>query len=98
MEHENISLSSFLDGQVCRKNGKFVTSVYRKPIFSGVFTNSESFISLIRFFNNLYTPTVIVRNVPKRNIYIKLLFLGSTSFQIRKKFQKLFNDKLRLVI
>ena len=27
-----------------RKNGKFVTSVYRKPTFSWVFTNYESFI------------------------------------------------------
>ena len=36
----------------------------------------------------------MVLNVPKRNIFVKLLFLGSTSFPIRKKFQKLINDKL----
>ena len=40
---ENGSLS-FLDIQIGRENNKFVTSVYRKPTFSGVFTNFESFI------------------------------------------------------
>ena len=39
---ENGSLS-FLDITITREN-KFVTSVYRKPTFSGVFTNFESFI------------------------------------------------------
>ena len=54
-------------------------------------------ISLIRiksFLNDLYTPIVIVQNVPKRNISVELPFMGSTSFQIQKKFQKFFNDKL----
>ena len=36
----------------------------------------------------------MVANVPKRNVFVKLPFLGSTSFQIRKKLEKLFNDKL----
>ena len=44
VEQENVSSLLFLDIKVCRKNGKFVTSVYRKPTFSGVFTNYESFI------------------------------------------------------
>ena len=115
------------------KNGKFVTSVYRKPTFSGILMNYESFIptyqkrgllhtllnrsfticcdfktfhfeidylktifmknnyplnfidSYIKsFLNNLYTPKVIVQNVPKRNAF-KLPFLGSTLFQIRKE-------------
>ena len=43
-EQENIDSLSFLDVKICRKNGKFVTSVYRKSTFSGVFTNYESFI------------------------------------------------------
>ena len=50
--------------------------------------------SCIRVSNKLYTPKVIVQDVPKRNIFVKLTFLGSTSFQIRKKLQKLFSDKL----
>ena len=46
------------------------------------------------FLNKLYTRKVVVPNVPKRNVFVKLPFLGSTSFQIRKKLQKLFRDKL----
>ena len=42
---QNGSLS-FLDIKISRENNKFVTSVYRKPTFSGVFTNFESFIFL----------------------------------------------------
>ena len=40
---ENGSLS-FLDITITRENNKFVTSVYRKPTFSGIFTNFESFV------------------------------------------------------
>ena len=46
------------------------------------------------FLNKLYTPKVVVPNVPKRNVFFKLPFLGGTSFQIQKKLQKLFSDKL----
>ena len=46
------------------------------------------------FLNKLCTPKVMVPNVPKRNVFVKVPFLGSTSFQIRKKLQKLFSDKL----
>ena len=42
----------------------------------------------------MYTPKVVVQNVPKRNVFVKLPFLGSTSFEIRKELQKLFDDKL----
>ena len=34
---------SFLDVKICRENNKFTTSVFRKPIFSGVFANFDSF-------------------------------------------------------
>ena len=40
---ENGSLS-FLDIKISHENNKFVTSVYRKPTFSEIFTNFESFI------------------------------------------------------
>ena len=36
----------------------------------------------------------MVPNVPKRNVFVKLPFLGSTSFEIRKKLQKLFRGEL----
>ena len=44
VEQKNVGSHSFIDVKICRKNGKFVTSVHRKPTFSGVFTNYESFI------------------------------------------------------
>ena len=122
VEKENVGSLSFLDIKICRKNGKFVTSVYRKPTFSGVFTNYKSFIptyqkrgllhhlkniliknnyplnfidSCIKsFLNKIYTPKVIFLNVPKRNVFVKLPFLGSTSVQIRKELQKLFSNEL----
>ena len=52
-QHKNIKFTSgieescslsFLDITITRENNKFVTSVYRKPTFSGIFTNFESFI------------------------------------------------------
>ena len=46
------------------------------------------------FLNKLYTPEVVIQNVPKRSVFVKLPFLGSTSLQIQKKLQKLFIDKL----
>ena len=47
------------------------------------------------FLNKLYTLKVVVPNISKRTVFVKLPpFLGSTSFQIRKKLQKLFSDKL----
>ena len=46
------------------------------------------------FLIKLYTPKVIVQNIPKRNALVKLPFLESTSFQIQKNLQKLFSDKL----
>ena len=129
VEQENVDSLLFLGVKICRKNGKFVTNVYRKSTFSGVFTNYESSIPtyqkrgllhtllhtsfsiccdfktfhfeidhlktiLIKnnyplnfidlciklFLNKLYTPKVMVLNVPKRNVFVKLPFLGSTSF------------------
>ena len=43
-EKENENNMSFLDILISRENEKFVTNVYRKPTFSGVYTNFESFI------------------------------------------------------
>ena len=57
VEQRNIGSLSFLDVQICRKNGKFVTSVYRKPTFSGVFTNyhQKSFIPMYQNRGLLHT-------------------------------------------
>ena len=44
VEQESIGSLSFLDVNICRKNGKFVTAVSRTLKFGGVFTNYKSLI------------------------------------------------------
>ena len=41
--------------RVCRENNKLTFSVYRKPTFSGVFTNFKSFIPTVYKFGLVYT-------------------------------------------
>ncbi|XP_046851727.1 uncharacterized protein LOC124445026, partial [Xenia sp. Carnegie-2017] len=59
-QHPNITFTaeveqnrklSFLDIDISRTNGKFTTSVYRKPTFTGLFTNFHSFIPLTYKFS-----------------------------------------------
>ena len=54
-QHSNIKFTfevekndnfSFSDVKICRENNKFTTSVFKKPNFSGVFTNFDSFIPI----------------------------------------------------
>ena len=54
-ETENENSISFLDIKITRENNKFMTSVYRKPTFSGVFTNFGSFIPKSYKYNLLFT-------------------------------------------
>ena len=42
----------------------------------------------------MHAPKDIVQYVPKRNVFVKLLFFRSNSFQIWKVVQKLFLYKL----
>ena len=44
LEKENEGRLSLLDVNIFREKGKFATNVYRKRTFSGVYTNSDSFI------------------------------------------------------
>ena len=46
---------SFLDIEISRENGKFVTNIYRKPTFSGVYTHFERFLPSTHKFGMLYT-------------------------------------------
>ena len=43
-ETEDLNNYSFLDVKITHKNKRFVTSIFCKAIFSGVFTNYNSFI------------------------------------------------------
>ena len=63
-KHKNINFSfetekygqiPFLDVNVFRENGKFVTNVYRRETFTGVYTNFSSFIPLEHKFGLVYT-------------------------------------------
>ena len=63
-KHKNIKFTSetedensilFLDIKITRNNNKFITLVYRKPTFSGVFTNFGSFIPNSYKYNLLFT-------------------------------------------
>ena len=39
METEKENKLSFLDVEVIREQGKFTTTIYRKPTFSGAYSN-----------------------------------------------------------
>ena len=63
-KHKNISFSYetekdgvtlFLDVNIFREKDKFVTNMYRKETFTGVYTNFSSFISLEYKFSLAYT-------------------------------------------
>ena len=54
-EQEKNGKLSFLDVEVSREKGKFVTTVYRKPTFSGLYTHFESFLPTVYKFGMVYT-------------------------------------------
>ena len=54
-EYEHNNSFSFLNVKICRESNKLTTSVYRKPTFSGVFTNVKSFIPTVYKFDLFYT-------------------------------------------
>ena len=63
-KHKNMKFSieaeingslSFLDVKIFRENDKFVTNVFRKETFSGVYTNFISFIPLEYKFGLVHT-------------------------------------------
>ena len=61
---------SFLDVKICRENNKFTTSVFRKPIFSGVFANFDSFTPIS--YKHGLVNTLIFRCFKIRPSYEKL--------------------------
>ena len=52
METEKENKLSFLDIETICEEGTFTTTVYRKPIFSGVYSN---FLHLVYIFGMVYT-------------------------------------------
>ena len=55
METERQNKISFLDNEVIREQGKFSTTIYRKPTFSGVYSNFESFLPSVYKSVRVYT-------------------------------------------
>ena len=53
-EEEKNGKMSCLDVEISRENGKFLTTVYRKSTFSGVYTHFESFLPSTHKFGMLY--------------------------------------------
>ena len=54
-EQEKSGKLSFLDVEVSRERREFVTTVYRKPTFSVVYTHFESFLPTVYKFGMVYT-------------------------------------------
>ena len=55
METEKENKLSFFDAEIIREQGKFTTVVYRKPTFSGVYSNFERFLPSVYKFGMAYT-------------------------------------------
>ena len=46
---------SFLETEIICEEGKFTTTIYRKPTFGGIYTNYESFLPAVYKFGMVYT-------------------------------------------
>ena len=63
IETEQNNKISFLDVNVIREQGKFVTNFYRKPTFSGVYTHFDSFLPDTYKIGVIYTLIDVSRYV-----------------------------------
>ena len=81
---------SFLDTAISREDNKFATSVYRKPTFSRVFTNFESFIPDIykRGGGKVFVQRDLNFMVPKREVICILPCLGKVSLYLRTRLRR----------
>ena len=55
IEREKQNRMSFLDIAIIREDKTFITSAYRKPTFSGVYTHFDIFLPSTYKFGNVYT-------------------------------------------
>ena len=92
-QHKNIKFTSeieengplsFLNIKISRENNKFVTSVCRKPAFSGVFTNFEIFVPDIykKFLNKLFVQRGLNFMVHEKELICVLPYLGKASLDL----------------
>ena len=101
METEKENKLSFLDVEVIREQGKFTTTVYRKPTFSGVYSNFESFLPSVYKFGMVYTLVYRCFRISsnRTQFYTELTFLkgifrknGYPENLIDKCFKKFLNN------
>ena len=55
IETEKENKLSFLDVEIIREQGKFTTTIYQNPTFSGAYSNFESFLPSVSKFGRVYT-------------------------------------------
>ena len=74
----------------------YFSADFRSHIFYRINNYPPNFIDSCTksFRNNFYTSKAIVQNLVKWDVFIKSPFLGSSSFRIRAKLQKLFTENL----
>ena len=105
MEKERKNKSSFLDIKVFREQGKFSTTIYGKPTFSGVHSNFENFLFSVYKFGMVYTLVYRCFRISsdRKKFHVELTFLkkifrknGYPENFINKCFKK-FLDNLHLV-
>ena len=68
-EVESDNTLPFLDINICHSNGSFLTSVYYKPMFTGIFTNFEKFLP-ITYKKGLIYSLEKLRKFQKLNGYL----------------------------
>ena len=65
---------SFLDVNVFRDYGQFVTNVYRKTTFSGVYTHFESFLPATYKFGMVFEFVLIGQSSTRNSGFLKVPF------------------------
>ena len=81
---------SFLDIEVICEQGKFSTTIYRKPTFSDVYSNFESFLPSVYKFSMVYTLVYrcfrICSDWKKLHAELKMVILKTLSINVLKNF------------
>ena len=104
-ELEENNQMPFLDVLVSRISGKFNTSIYRKPTFSGLYTNFESFIPecykkglVYCLLYRIFTLTTTWKSFDNEVQFLKTLFLknGYPQFFIDRCIKKFLNKHIAL--
>ena len=55
METEKGNKVFFLDNEIIQEKGKFTTTVYQKPTFSGIYSSFKSFLPSVYKFGKVHT-------------------------------------------